>query len=115
MNKELAYWLATSAIPGVGSATFNYLLRYFKRLQKFWETPNEKINKLKVDTKTREAIINFRQKVDPKIYLETVYERGIRVVSLLDRDYPANLRQISDAPPVLYYKGSLLPQDDLAI
>ena len=115
MNKELAFWVATSAIPGVGSATFNYLLRYFKRLQKFWEAPNEKINKLKVDSKTRESILAFRQKVDPKIYLQTVYERGIKVVSLLDRDYPANLRQISDAPPVLYYKGSLLPQDDLAI
>ena len=115
MNKELAFWVATSAIPGVGSATFNYLLRYFKRLQKFWEAPLEKIKKLKVDSKTREAILEFRQKVDPKIYLETVYERGIKVVSLPDRDYPANLRQISDSPPVLYYKGSLLPQDDLAI
>ena len=64
MNKELAYWVATSAIPGVGSATFNYLLRYFKRLQKFWEAPYEKINKLKVDSKTRESILAFRQKVD---------------------------------------------------
>src|SRR3990172_3768933 len=79
MNKELAFWVATSAIPGVGSATFNYLLRYFKRLQKFWEAPLEKIKKLKVDSKTREAILEFRQKVDPKIYLETVYERGIRL------------------------------------
>jgi len=115
MNKELAYWVATSAIPGVGTATFNYLLKSFKRLQKFWEAPDEKIQKLKIDAKTRESIISFRQKVDPKIYLETVYERGIKVVSLVDRDYPANLRQISDAPPVLYYKGSLKPSDDLAI
>ncbi len=115
MNKELAWWVATSAIPGVGTATFNYLLKSFKRLQKFWEAPDERIQKLKIDAKTRESIISFRQKVDPKIYLETVYERGIKVVSLIDRDYPANLRQISDAPPVLYYKGNLLPEDDLAI
>src|SRR3990167_722521 len=115
MNKELAYWVATSAIPNVGTATFNYLLHCFKTLKRFWEAPSEKIKKLKVDIKTQEAILEFRGKVDPKIYLETVYERGIKVVSLPDRDYPANLRQISDAPPVLYYKGSLLPQDDLAI
>ncbi|EKD57529.1 MAG: hypothetical protein ACD_57C00245G0002 [uncultured bacterium] len=115
MNKELAYWVVVSAIPGVGSATFNYLLRYFKQLRKFWEAPDEKIRGLKIDAKTRESIINFRQKVDPKIYIDTVYERGIKVVSLPDRGYPANLRQISDAPPVLYYKGSLLPEDDLAI
>ena len=115
MNKELAYWVATSAIPGVGSATFNYLLCHFKTLKKFWEAPSEKIEKLKVDAKTRQAILEFREKVDPKVYLETVYERQIKVVSLLDRTYPANLRQISDASPVLYYRGSLLPADDLAI
>lgn len=115
MNKNLAYWVATSAIPGVGTATFNYLLRHFKTLKKFWQVSDEQIRKLRVDAKTREAILEFRQKVDPKVYLDTVYERGIKVLSVVDRDYPTNLRQISDAPPVLYYKGSLLARDDLAI
>ena len=120
MSKDLPYWVATSAIPGVGTATFNYLLRHFKTLKKFWEAPAEKINKLKIDAKTREAILEFRQKVDPRVYLDTVYERGIKVVSVVDRDYPANLRKISDAPPVLYYKGTFstnkgTPQDDLAL
>lgn len=115
MNRDLPFWVATSAIPGVGSATFNYLLRHFKSLKKFWDSPREDIEKLKIDAKTREAIWEFRHKIDPKVYLDTVYERQIKVVSLLDRDYPANLRQISDAPPVLYYKGSLVPEDDLAL
>jgi len=115
MNKELSYWVATSAISGVGTQTFNYILKKFKRLQRFWEASDGEIHKLKVDSKTRESIIDFRQKVDPKVYLEKVYEVGIKVTSLIDRDYPANLRQISDAPPVLYYKGTLIPADDLAI
>lgn len=115
MNKELPYWVATSAIPGVGTATFNYLLKHFKTLKKFWEADRAKIDKLKLDVKTREAILEFRAKVEPKVYLETVYEKGIKVLSLVDRDYPANLRSITDAPPVLYFKGTLLPQDDLAL
>src|SRR3990167_2645735 len=115
MNKEIEFWVATSAIPGVGTATFNYLLKKFKRLQKFWEAPDSEIQKLKLDSKTRESIIKFRNEVRPRLYLETVYERGIKVVSVVDREYPANLRQISDAPPVLYFRGTLLPQDDLAI
>jgi len=115
MNKEIAYWVATSAIPGVGTATFNYLLSHFKTLKKFWEADSKVIEKLKLDVKTRDSILGFLAKVDPKIYLDTVYARGIKVVSLLDRDYPANLRQIPDAPSVLYYKGSLLPSDDLAV
>ena len=115
MNKEIAYWVATSAIPGVGTATFNFLLKHFKTLKKFWDSPKENIEKLKLDAKTREAILEFRARVDPKVYLETVYEKGIKVLSLVDRDYPANLRSIADAPPVLYFRGTLLVQDDLAL
>lgn len=115
MREDLAYWVATSAIPGVGTATFNYLLRKFKTLKAFWSCSDEQISKLKIDSKTKESILSFRQKVDPKIYLDTVYERGIKVISLLDREYPANLRQISDAPPVIYIRGRMLPEDDLAI
>ena len=115
MTKELPYWVATSAIPGVGTQTFNYLLKKFKTLKRFWNASSEDIKKLKVDLKTRDSILEFRSKVDPKIYLEKVYEAGIKVVIAIDRDYPANLRQIQDCPPVLYYKGTLLSQDDLAI
>lgn len=115
MSKDLPYWVATQAIPRVGTATFNYLLKYFRSLKNFWEASNGQIQKLKVDVATRDAILRFRAKIDPKVYLNTVYERGIKVVSVADRDYPANLRQISGAPPVLYYKGSLLPRDNLAL
>lgn len=115
MNKELPYWVAASAIPGIGSATFNYLLRSFKSLKRFWHAPDEKIKKLKIDAKTQQAIIEFRQKIDPTVYLKVVYEKGIKVVSLNDRDYPANLRQITPAPPVLYFRGTLTPADDLAV
>lgn len=115
MNKELAYWVATSAIPGVGTATFNYLLKNFKTLKVFWQVNDEKIRNLKLDLKTKDSIVEFRQKVDPKVYLEKVFSLGIKVASVVDRDYPANLRQISDLPPVLYYKGSILAEDDLAL
>ena len=96
-------------------AGFNYLLKKFKTLKVFWQTNDDQIRKLKLDGKTKESIIEFRNRVDPKVYLSTVYEKEIKVVSVVERGYPANLRQISDAPPVLYYKGSLLPGDDLAI
>ena len=107
MSRELPYWVATSAIPGVGTQTFGYLLKKFKILQKFWEATDTEINKLRLDSKTRGKILEFRSKVDPKVYLEKVYEVGIKVVIVTDRDYPANLRQVQGGPAVLYYKGSL--------
>lgn len=115
MNREIEYWVATSAIPGVGTATFSYLLKHFKSLKKFWLADSGQINKLKIPTKTKDSILEFRAKVEPKIYLDKVYSMGIKVLSLVDRDFPANLRNIADAPPVLYFKGNLLPSDDLAV
>lgn len=37
---------------------------------------------------------------------------GVSIVSLADESYPALLRQIPDAPPILYYKGTLVPETD---
>ncbi len=115
MNKELVYWVATSAIPGVGTVTFSYLRKKFKTLKKFWEADSGEINKLKIDSKTKTSIIDFRNNIDPQIYLEKVYAMGIKVVSMVDREYPANLRQLDGCPAVLYFRGTILPDDDLAV
>ncbi len=40
---------------------------------------------------------------------------GIRVIDLYHADYPARLRTISDAPAVLFVKGTLLPADQQAM
>jgi len=37
--------------------------------------------------------------------------RGIRLVSILDEDYPAELRGIHQAPPLIFALGSVLPND----
>ena len=104
-----------SAIGGVGTVTFGYLRKSFKTLKKFWEASDSEISKLKIDAKTKLSIVDFRSKVDPNIYLAKVYAAGIKVVSMVEDEYPANLRQITGCPPVLYYKGTILPGDDLAV
>jgi DNA processing protein len=40
---------------------------------------------------------------------------GARLVTVLDRDYPANLRQVADRPPFLFYRGTLQPSDARAV
>lgn len=41
--------------------------------------------------------------------------RGARVLTVLEADYPAPLRQIADPPPVLYVRGTLLEEDAAAV
>jgi DNA processing protein len=47
--------------------------------------------------------------------LKLIEEFNVSLVTIKDQSYPKNLRQIYDAPPLLYVRGSLEPRDDLAI
>ncbi len=42
-------------------------------------------------------------------------EVGARLVTVLDPGYPANLRQVTDRPPFLFYRGTLDPADTRAV
>lgn len=47
--------------------------------------------------------------------LERARKRDARILTLLDADYPALLRQIPDPPPALYVQGALLAEDEAAV
>ena len=47
--------------------------------------------------------------------MERAGKRDARILTLLDPDYPALLRQIPDPPPVLYVRGTLLEEDEAAV
>jgi DNA processing protein len=47
--------------------------------------------------------------------IQDLYERGIRIVTILDDAYPLNLRAIYNRPPMLFVRGSLQPDDERAI
>lgn len=55
---------------------------------------------------------------DPEVLereIDAAAAHGVRIVSRIDPDYPEGLRNIPDAPIVLYVKGDLRPTDAIAI
>jgi len=40
---------------------------------------------------------------------------GMKIVTVLDESYPANLRTIHDLPPLLFFYGDLRPEDEQSI
>ncbi|MFC4911871.1 DNA-processing protein DprA [Actinomadura gamaensis] len=38
-------------------------------------------------------------------------DQGIRIITVLDHDYPKRLRSIHQAPPILFARGTLIPDD----
>ena len=52
--------------------------------------------------------------ITPETIMKNVEKQGIRLVTVLDKDYPRKLRNINQSPFALYYKGQL-PQDEVAV
>jgi DNA processing protein len=52
---------------------------------------------------------------DYRAHLDKLATLGCRLVAMRDAEYPANLRQIYDPPPVLFVRGALLPADERAV
>ena len=47
--------------------------------------------------------------------LRAWHTEGLKTVTVLDRDYPRNLRTIHNRPPVLFIRGALEERDDAAV
>ncbi|WP_297282063.1 DNA-processing protein DprA [uncultured Anaerococcus sp.] len=60
-----------------------------------------------LNDKTYEKIFNSKSLESFKSYHEKVTKFGYDYVTILDKDYPHNLRYIEDRPALLFYKGSL--------
>ena len=66
--------------------------------------------------KTPETIrLSAAAKRDFRPDVEKLKRLGGRLVTVRDSEYPTNLRQIYDPPPVLFVRGSLRPTDENAV
>ena len=57
------------------------------------------------------SIIEGRAEIDPAAEEKSAARQGINIVTFLDEEYPAMLKEIHDPPLVLYVKGSLAKSD----
>ena len=105
---KMKYWIGLSAIEQVDAKFFKLLYEYFGDIEMAF---NASANDLKqISGLSIRKAENFLAKRDT-INLDKVYDgvisRGIRFLTFDDKNYPRMLREISDPPMVLYYKGDL--------
>ncbi|HJX12014.1 MAG TPA: DNA-processing protein DprA [Dehalococcoidales bacterium] len=112
MNEDIKYWVAFNSIPGIGRVRLAQLESYFRGLESAWKAPIGEFKQAGLDTAARRAITQWRDKIDPDAGMEKLEKLGIRVLTCNDASYPRRLREIYDFPPVLYVRGSLLPDDE---
>jgi DNA processing protein len=114
-KNELKYWLGFSLIPGIGPAKFSLLENYFGDLGRAWQAIATELKAAGLDSKSVDMIVATRPKISLDEELEKLERYKVNVVTWGDPVYPSRLKEIYDRPPLLYFRGILLPEDEWAI
>lgn len=104
--RERDYYLGFSVFADIGAIRFRLLLRYFGSAKKAWEAEDNEYLKINLPGKIAVNFINFRKKFSIEKFQEELIKKKIDFLSLTDKNYPENLKQISDAPFVIYTRGN---------
>lgn len=112
MFDEQVYWLGFSLIPGIGRKSIEYLLGQFRTLADAWHADENALRRADIKP---ERIIPKRADIDLNTEIARLIRARARLITLIDDDYPALLKPLADAPPVLYVRGTLSPHDTRAL
>ncbi len=109
------YWVGFNMVRGIGPARVRALLDYFGTLKEAWHAPAAELREAGLDRRSVENLLAARRSLDLEREMQRLERVGVQVFTWEDDDYPRRLRQIYNPPPVLYVRGTLLPQDEWAI
>jgi DNA processing protein len=112
---EKAYWIALNKVSGIGAVRMASLLAHCGSAEAAWRASISDLKFAGLDRRTLENLLAARRDLDIEAEWERVQAAGFQVLTLLDDDYPENLRQIDAPPPLLYVRGALQPNDSWAI
>lgn len=112
----MGYWIALSRTPGLGAARFRMLEAHFGGdLESAWRAPQRELRAAGIGGGVVKAIVEGRDSIDPEQELERLARSGVEALTWHDDDYPRRLKEIADAPPVLFCRGTLRPDDETAV
>jgi len=115
-SRDIEKWLSLIRADEVGPVTFARLLKYFGSVEAALGASVGRLTKVEgIGSVTAERIAASREKFDTRVELELAAKLGVWLLNMEDPRYPPPLRQIYDPPPVLYVKGTLCREDNLAV
>jgi DNA processing protein len=113
--RDVRYWVAFNKVSGIGAARLRALLDYFGDLELAWQASTHDLQQAGLDRRSVSNLLEMRGQLDLDAELERVERGGITVLTWDDADYPRNLREVYNAPPVLYIRGQIEKRDEWAV
>jgi DNA processing protein len=115
-SPDIDKWLKLVRADGVGPTTFAKLIKHFGSADRAMGASVSELTRINgIGFKTAEQIVATLDKFNVAGELELAEKLGVWIIHIEDKRYPPMLKQIYDPPPVLYIKGALSRQDNLAI
>ena len=109
-NKDIKYWVGFSIVPGIGRVKFTQLENYFGNLEDAWKADTSELKRAGLDSNAVNAVTSWRPRISLEEEMEKIHRFGVKALKHSDPDYPSRLKEIYDYPPLLYVRGSLLPE-----
>lgn len=105
MTKETLCYLGFSLFPGIGPMHFAQLMNTFRTADKAYSAPEKELNQL-LSAKLTQSFLSFRLRTNLIEEEEKLISKKIGYIPLMDNNYPTMLKNISDPPIGLFYRGN---------
>jgi DNA processing protein len=115
LSSDIKYWVAYNNIPGIGRVRLGQLEKYFGGLEAAWRAGPGELKRAGLDSNALRTISQWRDKISPDDEMAKLQKHHVQVLTCVDPSYPRRLKEIYDYPPVLYLRGSLLPEDEYCL
>lgn len=115
---SLTSWLTLQAIDGIGDRTLLKLIHALGTPDAVLGAAKDELVNAGCSPELAECVrrgpeSSIRRQIDRQVKI--VERSKIQTVTLFDQSYPARLKTIPDPPPLLYIKGSVSPEDEIAV
>lgn len=101
-------WFALKSVPGIGNHLYKRIINRFKSPDAVFKASFDELTQVEgISERLATAIIKHRVPEHVKKEMDLIAEKGFRILTMSDPEYPPLLLEIPDPPPYLYISGTL--------
>lgn len=115
MSDDIQYWLAIDRLQKIGPVKFKKLYSHFPTMKEAWFANASEWEKAGIDKNSISSFVVEKNQINPRQLLEEAEQEQIKIITILDKNYPAILKELYSPPAIIYYKGTLHGSDDVCL
>lgn len=108
---DTKFRVAFTLVRGIGAVRLQSLLDYFGDAESAWNAAPSELARAGLSQKLAERVSETRATLNLEQYIENIQAQGIQILTWDDPQYPAQLKQIDQPPPILYLRGPFSEED----